>query len=84
MNKLMLQMMDAFAEFERALIKERPREGIAQAQEKGVKIGRQPVLSDTQVKEIRLGLQVVKLKPPLQKSMGFRDRFYTLHWRVEN
>ncbi|MBU1566864.1 MAG: recombinase family protein [Proteobacteria bacterium] len=53
MNKLMLQMMGAFAEFERALIKERQREGIAQAQKKGVKIGRQPVLSEAQVKDIR-------------------------------
>jgi DNA invertase Pin-like site-specific DNA recombinase len=48
-NKLMLQMMGAFAEFERKLIKERQREGIAQAQKKGTRIGRGRVLKDEQI-----------------------------------
>jgi DNA invertase Pin-like site-specific DNA recombinase len=53
MNKLMLQMMGAFAEFERNLIKERQREGIAQAQKKGTRIGRGRVLKDEQIQEIQ-------------------------------
>ena len=35
MNKLMLQMMGAFAEFERNLIHERQAEGIANAKKRG-------------------------------------------------
>lgn len=42
MSKLMLQMMGAFAEFERNLIKERQREGIAVAMKReSVLAGRQ-------------------------------------------
>ena len=52
MNKLMLQMMGAFAEFERALIKERQREGIAKAKQMGKQIGRKRVLTDEQVQDI--------------------------------
>lgn len=40
MNKLMLQMMGAFAEFERNLIHERQAEGIANAKKRGVKFGK--------------------------------------------
>ena len=46
MKKLMLQMMGAFAEFERRIIKERQAEGIAQAKKKGKYKGRAPALSD--------------------------------------
>jgi DNA invertase Pin-like site-specific DNA recombinase len=53
MSKLMLQMMGAFAEFERALIRERQREGIAAAQKAGKRFGRKKALSDDQVTDIR-------------------------------
>ena len=53
MNKLMLQMMGAFAEFERNLIRERQLEGIKIALKKGVKFGRSKVLSDDQIAEIK-------------------------------
>lgn len=49
MSKLMLSVMGAFAEFERSLIKERQREGIAVAKTKGVYTGRKPALTDDQV-----------------------------------
>jgi len=52
MAKLMLQMMGAFAEFERALIRERQAEGIARAKAKGVYKGRKRQLTDDQVAEI--------------------------------
>ena len=42
-NKLLLGIMGAIAEFERELILERQREGIAQAKLKGVYKGRKPV-----------------------------------------
>jgi DNA invertase Pin-like site-specific DNA recombinase len=53
MAKLMLQMMGAFAEFERALIRERQAEGIARAKARGVYKGRKRQLTDEQVDEVR-------------------------------
>lgn len=53
LSNLMLQMMGAFAEFERELIKERQREGIAVAKTQGKRIGQPPKLTQKQIKEIR-------------------------------
>jgi DNA invertase Pin-like site-specific DNA recombinase len=51
---LMFTMLSAFAQFERALLKERQREGIALAKAKGnVYKGRKPKLSEERVKELR-------------------------------
>lgn len=52
MANLMLSVMGAFAEFERSLIKERQREGIALAKTRGVYKGRKPSLSPEQVREL--------------------------------
>jgi DNA invertase Pin-like site-specific DNA recombinase len=46
MDKLMLSMLGAFAEYERALIRERQREGIAKARERGVYKGRKQKITD--------------------------------------
>jgi DNA invertase Pin-like site-specific DNA recombinase len=51
-NRLMLQMLGAVAEFERSLILERQREGIAIAKAKGVYKGRVPSLTDDQAAEV--------------------------------
>jgi DNA invertase Pin-like site-specific DNA recombinase len=53
MSKLLLSVMGAFAEFERALLKERQREGIAIAKAKGVYKGRKPSLTPDRVAELR-------------------------------
>lgn len=53
MNKLMLQMMGAFAEFERNLIHERQAEGIANAKKRGVKFGKAAKLSADQVTNVK-------------------------------
>jgi len=45
--------MGAFAEFERALIGERQREGIALAKQRGAYRGRKKALIDNQVVELR-------------------------------
>lgn len=50
---LQLQIIGAVAEFERALIKERQREGIAKAKEKGKHLGRVRKLSDEQEANLR-------------------------------
>ncbi|GGF69466.1 hypothetical protein GCM10010912_13230 [Paenibacillus albidus] len=44
MSNLMLSVMGAFSEFERALIRERQREGIALAKQRGVYRGRKKSL----------------------------------------
>ena len=53
MNTLMLQMMGAFAQFERSMIKERQREGILAAKKAGKQIGAKPKLTPEQVKDIK-------------------------------
>jgi len=49
MANLMLSVMGAFAEFERALIRERQREGIALARQKGAYRGRKKTLSEDEI-----------------------------------
>jgi DNA invertase Pin-like site-specific DNA recombinase len=51
-GRLMLTMLGAFAEFERELLRERQREGIAIARAKGVYKGRRRALTPEQVREI--------------------------------
>jgi DNA invertase Pin-like site-specific DNA recombinase len=51
-SKLTLQMLGAFAQFERSLIRERQREGIAIAKARGAFKGRKHSLSEIQVKEL--------------------------------
>src|SRR5512135_1567888 len=58
MANLMLSVMGAFAEFERALIRERQREGIALAKRKGVYKGRKKALSAEQVAQLRARLSM--------------------------
>lgn len=53
MANLLLTMLGAVAEFERSLIKERQREGIAVAKEKGVYKGRKPKMTPEQVATLR-------------------------------
>lgn len=53
MQTLMLQMLGAFAQFERTLIKERQAEGIAAAKARGQKLGAPSKLTPEQVQEIK-------------------------------
>lgn len=53
MANLLLSLLGAVAEFERSLIKERQREGIAVAKVKGVYKGRKPSLDADKVQQIR-------------------------------
>jgi DNA invertase Pin-like site-specific DNA recombinase len=52
MANLLLSIMGAFAEFERQLIKERQREGIAVAKQRGVYRGRKRSLSDQAIADL--------------------------------
>ncbi len=53
MATLLLSVMGAFAEFERALIRERQREGIEIAKRNGVYRGRKRSLDPEQIVELR-------------------------------
>lgn len=50
--KLQLHLMGAFAEFERSIIRERQREGIARAKERGVYAGRKASIDVDKVKSL--------------------------------
>lgn len=52
MSNLLLSVMGAFAEFERSLIRERIKEGIAVAKQKGLYKGRKPSLDAAKVTEL--------------------------------
>ncbi|TKB26068.1 recombinase family protein [Desulfopila sp. IMCC35006] len=78
MQKLMFQMIGAVAEFERALIKERQREGIQNALKKGVRFGAQKKLTDEQVEQIRERVQKGEQKKALAAELGVsRQTLYT-------
>lgn len=53
MSTLLLNVMGAFAEFERSLIRERQKEGIQIAKKNGVYKGRKPSLSQSQIEKIK-------------------------------
>lgn len=76
MSKLMLSMMGAFAEFERALILERQREGIAQAKARGAYKGRKPI-SSSRMEEARKLMSTRKSVTAICKDLGIgRTSFY--------
>lgn len=70
MAVLMLSMMGAFAEFERALIRERQREGIALAKAKGVYKGRHRALSAEQAAELQHRANAGEKIAPLARAFG--------------
>src|SRR3954465_15169715 len=55
-GRMMMQMLGSFAEFERAMVRERTRAGLKAAREQGRKGGRQPKLTPEQKAEILDGL----------------------------
>ena len=69
--------MGAFAEFERALIKERQMEGIALAKRRGAYKGRKAVLSQEQVNEIRARVTNGDKKSHIARDFGIsRETLY--------
>jgi DNA invertase Pin-like site-specific DNA recombinase len=70
MAHLLLSVMGAFAEFERALIRERQREGIALARQRGVYRGRRRSLTPAQVAELTRRAAAGEAKTALAKTFG--------------
>jgi DNA invertase Pin-like site-specific DNA recombinase len=77
MANLMLSVMGAFAEFERALLRERQREGIALAKQRGVYRGRKKSLSDTEIVELRRRISAGGKKAQVARDFGIsRETLY--------
>jgi DNA invertase Pin-like site-specific DNA recombinase len=70
MAKLMLSVMGAIHEFDRALIKERQREGIALAKKRGAFKGRKKSLSQAAVAELRQKITDGMSKSQLAREVG--------------
>lgn len=81
MATLMLSVMGAFAEFERALILERQREGIATAKARGAYKGRKPVLTSEQVEQLRARAAAGESKAALAREYGVSRETVYAHLR---
>ena len=74
---LMLTLLGAFAQFERDLIKERQREGIALAKKRGVYRGRKRALSPERAQELRARAAAGEKKARLAREFGIsRETLY--------
>ncbi len=82
MSVMMLQMLEAFSQFERSLIRERQREGIVQAKKAGKQIGRKRVLSLSQTREIER--RVLEGEPKTSLATEFGVSRQTLYTALEN
>jgi DNA invertase Pin-like site-specific DNA recombinase len=77
MGKLMLTMLAAFGEFERELIRERQREGIAIAKAKGVYKGRKKALQPEEAHELVVQAHAGIPKADLARAYGIsRETVY--------
>ncbi len=79
MANLLLSVMGAFAEFERALIRERQLEGVAIAKKKGLYKGRKPKFSDSQIAEIKKRAKAGEKKAALAREFEVsRETIYKI------
>lgn len=78
MATLLLSVMGAFAEFERALILERQREGIAAAKQRGAYTGRKPALTPERASQLRERAAAGERKSALATEFGIsRETVYS-------
>src|SRR3546814_13369301 len=82
MANLMLSVMGAFAAFERALIRERQREGIAIARQRGAYRGRKRSLSDEMVGELHRRVAAGERKADIARDLGIKLGRDTCRYRV--
>jgi DNA invertase Pin-like site-specific DNA recombinase len=77
MSNLLLSMLGAVAQFEREIIKERQREGIAIAKKTGVYKGRKPSLTSDRVAELKARIARGEKKAALAREFGIsRETLY--------
>jgi DNA invertase Pin-like site-specific DNA recombinase len=76
-GKAMFQMLGVFAEFERAMIRERVKAGLAKAKAKGTRLGRRPIGASVEAKIHKLratGLGKIKIAKTLGIGVGTVQR----------
>jgi DNA invertase Pin-like site-specific DNA recombinase len=79
MSKLMLTIMGGVAEFERSMIRERQREGIAKAKQAGKYEGRKSTFTEAQLVAIRERVAAGENKSALGREFGVtRQTIYNL------
>jgi DNA invertase Pin-like site-specific DNA recombinase len=77
MANLMLSVMGAFAEFERSLLKERQREGITLAKQRGAYRGRKRSLNTEQISEMKSRIEAGEQKSKVARDMNIsRETVY--------
>lgn len=77
MANLLLSVMGAFAEFERALIRERQLEGIALAKKRGAYRGRKRSLTNDQIKDLKTRASSGEQKSQIARDFGIsRETLY--------
>lgn len=77
MAQFMLSVMGAFAEFERSLLRERQREGIALARQRGAYRGRKKSLSEEQIADLRRRIAAGDYKAQIARDLGVsRETIY--------
>jgi DNA invertase Pin-like site-specific DNA recombinase len=77
MSVLLLSVMGAFAEFERSLIRERQREGIAAAKDRGVYKGRKKALTPDRARKMIARVRAGEKKAAVARDFGIsRETLY--------
>jgi DNA invertase Pin-like site-specific DNA recombinase len=82
-SELLLNMLGAFAEFERSLIKERQSEGIAIAKAKGKYRGGTPKLSPDQVTDLRARAEQGVPKAKIARAFGISRETVYQYLKIE-
>jgi DNA invertase Pin-like site-specific DNA recombinase len=80
----MLSVMGAFAEFERALIRERQREGITLAKQRGAYRGRKKALPPDRAEELRRRADAGEQKAKLAREFGISRETLYQYLKMEN
>jgi len=83
MATLLLNVMGAFAEFERSLIRERQREGISLAKQRGAYSGRTPSLDAKSATELRAKAAAGVPKAALARHYGISRETVYAYLRAE-
>lgn len=84
MSTLLLSIMGAFAEFERALIRERQMEGIALAKKRGAYRGRKPALSPEEISNLKEQADQGVNKAQLARAFGISRETLYKYLRVKH
>lgn len=69
-GKAMFQMLGVFAEFERAMIQERVKAGLARAKSQGKRLGRPPVVDARKLKAVQAGKKAKLSVRQIAKKVG--------------